>query len=54
MAKRTEDIHLRLTPEEKQKLMVLATTAGLTLTEFLISCALGDQLGKALKNRKAR
>lgn len=41
---RTERINLRVTPEEKQRLVEAAAVAGLTLTGYL----LGDKLGQLI------
>lgn len=45
---RTEQLHLRVTPEEKEALKALAAAAGLSITGFLLGEALGDKLGQMI------
>lgn len=51
MAKRTERIEFRVTPEEKQALTTAAAAAGLTLTGYMIyrlAEVTGEMLGDAI------
>lgn len=45
---RTERIDVRCTPEEKKRIFSEAKKRKLTVTEFLVSAALGVILGEAL------
>lgn len=48
---RTEYIGIRVTPEEKEAIRRLAAAAGVSLTGFLVGCALGDKLGEKILDR---
>lgn len=57
MLERTEDLHVRLTPDEKKELLSRASVAGMTLTAYLLFCAgiaAGDLLGQKVVQRKRR
>lgn len=45
---KTEYLHLRVTPEQKKQLQLLAAAAGLPLTGFLLGLALGDKIGQMI------
>jgi len=45
----TEQIRLRVTPEEKTALKLLAQSEGLTLSRYLVKCGLQAQPGKEKK-----
>ena len=47
--KRSERVLMRVTPAEKAALSKLAAAAGLSLTAFLIGCALGDAVGRVVE-----
>lgn len=48
MAKKTARVELRITPEEKEKLVLLASLAGVSITEYLIGRAIGDKFAQVL------
>ena len=58
--KKTAIITARMTPEDKQKIEQRATNAGMTVTDYLTTCALGkkivqvDGLDKILTELKAQ
>ena len=57
MADRTEEVHMRVTPEEKKMLMTKAAAYGVTVTSLIIAAIgselLGEKLGdKILEARK--
>lgn len=45
---RTEMLTMRVTPAEKEALQAAAVAAGLSVTAFLLGCALGDKVGQML------
>ena len=45
---RTENINLRVTPAEKEKLKALALAAGVSVTGYVLGCALGDAIGQVM------
>lgn len=47
--KRSERVLMRVTPAEKAALSKLAAAAGLSLTAFLVGCALGDAVGRVVE-----
>lgn len=51
MRSKTQGINVRVTPEEKEKLLQNADYYGLTLSEYLRSLGLGKDL-KAVTNKK--
>lgn len=56
MVEKSERIGLRVTPEQKQRLIEAAETLGLSLSGYLAFCAferIGEKLGdKILENKK--
>lgn len=48
MAERTENLHIRLTPEEKKTLQNFAKIAGVSITELIIGILAGDNLGQLI------
>ncbi len=44
MQKKTAIITARMTPENKQKIEQRAASAGMTVTEYLTTCALGKKI----------
>lgn len=50
---RTEQIHFRVTPEEKEALYAAAKLAGMTVTGFVLGQTIGEAIGDAiLKHRQ--
>ena len=45
---RDSRIDLRVSSEEKQKIVALASAAGLTVSAYLIGLALGDKFGQVI------
>lgn len=45
---KTDTINLRVSPAEKEQLKTLAAAAGLSLSAFLLSMALGDKIGQMI------
>ena len=45
---RTENVNIRVTPAEKEKLKALALAAGLSVTGYVLGCALGDAIGQTM------
>ena len=45
---RTENVNMRVTPAEKEKLKALALAAGLSVTGYVLGCALGDAIGQTI------
>ena len=43
---RSEAVTIRMTPDEKKNVYALAAAAGMTVTAYLIGCAIGDKLGQ--------
>lgn len=54
---RTENVNIRVTPAEKEKLKALALAAGVSVTGYVLGCALGDAIGQTMLDgfdRKAK
>ena len=45
---RTEYLHIRVTPAEKEALKALAAAAGLSITGFILGEALGEKIGQMI------
>lgn len=57
MLERSEDLHIRVTPEEKKEILARATAAGMTLTAYLLFCAgiaVGDILGRQSERKRKK
>lgn len=57
MLERCEDLHIRLTPEEKKEVLSRASAAGMTLTAYILFCAgitAGDLLGRHIQKKRHR
>lgn len=46
--RRSIRLDMRVTPSEKKALVTAAALAGVTVTEFILGCAIGDKFGQMM------